>query len=120
MSRENDKWLRKYLKGGGTVRSDTAAAAGDPGRSADAKRGRSHALGRTSPTQKSMVDVNRKVLVRIRRPRLCGPQPDDDNLSGGCKQLRDAIAKALGFPGDSKADGIRFEYVQDDGDRSVE
>jgi len=44
-------------------------------------------------------------LVCFRRRAL-----DDDNLSGGCKWLRDAIAASLGLDdGDSR---LRFEYFQ--------
>jgi len=44
-------------------------------------------------------------VVVFRRQRL-----DDDNLSGGLKALRDAIAASLGLDdGDAR---IRFEYSQ--------
>lgn len=50
-------------------------------------------------------------LVRI--TRYSRRNYDDDNFSGGCKQLRDTIAEdVLGFPGDSREDGITFEYAQ--------
>lgn len=44
-------------------------------------------------------------LVCCRRRLL-----DDDNLSGGCKALRDAIAASLGIDDGDKR--IRFEYHQ--------
>lgn len=37
---------------------------------------------------------------------------DDDNLCGGSKQLRDAIAELLGKRGDGKSDGLEFHYLQ--------
>ena len=44
---------------------------------------------------------------------------DDDNLSGGSKQLRDAITEILGFKGDSDIDGITWEYRQKKGKDKV-
>ncbi|MGE4340540.1 MAG: hypothetical protein AB7E55_32010 [Pigmentiphaga sp.] len=44
---------------------------------------------------------------------------DDDNLSGGCKQLRDAIAAALGRNGDSARDGLWWEYREEQGPNEV-
>lgn len=40
---------------------------------------------------------------------------DDDNLSGGIKELRDTIAKYLGLAGDSEEDGVKFYYAQEKG-----
>lgn len=60
-----------------------------------------------------MVYLNFPVLVII--TGRCPRPYDDDNFSGGCKELRDAIAAALSFKGDSEKDGIRFEYVQEKG-----
>jgi len=61
-----------------------------------------------------LVDPDRPLLVRI--VRVGGRPLDDDNLAGGCKELRDAIAAALGRRGDSKADGLRWEYQQEPGE----
>lgn len=36
---------------------------------------------------------------------------DDDNMSGGCKHLRDGIAKGLGYKSDSHPD-LQWEYDQ--------
>ena len=96
-------------------RVDAALAAdGDSGGGdAQPKRGRRVSLGRAKPITQ-LVDVQApRVLVRI--TRFCPCKLDDDNLSGGCKQLRDAIAEALGFPGDSAEDGMRWEYRQEPG-----
>ena len=42
---------------------------------------------------------------------------DDDNLIGGCKQLRDAIAELLGRNGDAEKDGLVWEYRQEKGEK---
>ena len=60
-----------------------------------------------------LVDPARTLLVRI--VRIGGRRMDDDNLTGGCKELRDAIAAALGRRGDSEADGFAWEYAQEPG-----
>lgn len=39
---------------------------------------------------------------------LCRRRRDDDNLAGGCKHLRDAIAKTLGV--DDGDDRVRWQY----------
>lgn len=36
---------------------------------------------------------------------------DDDNMSGGCKHLRDGIADGLGYKSDSHPD-LKWEYKQ--------
>ena len=60
-----------------------------------------------------LVNPARPLLVRI--VRVGGRRMDDDNLAGGCKELRDAIAAALGRRGDSEADGLEWEYSQEPG-----
>jgi hypothetical protein len=70
------------------------------------------ALGKTGQTEKGMVDLAGPLLVRIRRQVYRGGL-DDDNMQGGCKQLRDAIAAMLGRAGDSERDGLRFDYQQE-------
>ena len=57
------------------------------------------------------------VLVRI--IRIGGRRLDGDNLDGGCKELRDAIAAALGRSGDSEADGMRWQYDQQPGGAEI-
>lgn len=70
-------------------------------------------LGLSSPLA-AFVDVApRKCLVRITRYGL--RRYDDDNMVGGSKELRDSIAAALGFPGDSEEDGLRWQYAQEKG-----
>jgi hypothetical protein len=61
-----------------------------------------------------MVHIAGPLHCRITRRYGGRSQPlDDDNLSGGCKGLRDAIAAMLGLKGDSQKDGITFEYAQE-------
>ena len=55
--------------------------------------------------------------LRVRIVRR-SPRPlDDDNLIGGCKQLRDAIAELLGRKGDAEKDGLEWEYRQEKGEK---
>ena len=61
-----------------------------------------------------LVDITGEVTVRI--TRVSPRRLDDDNLSGGAKQLRDAIASLLGRKGDSEEDGFRWEYYQEKGE----
>jgi hypothetical protein len=67
-------------------------------------------LGAGGPDTPVLVDHAGPVLVRF--TRVGGRGLDGDNLQGGCKQLRDAVAAALGRRGDSDADGMRWEYRQ--------
>jgi len=67
-------------------------------------------LGAGGPDTPVLVDHAGPVLVRL--TRVGGRVLDGDNLQGGCKQLRDAIAAALGRSGDSDADGMQWEYRQ--------
>lgn len=59
-----------------------------------------------------MVKAPGRWLVRITRR---GKRTlDHDNLLGGCKQLRDAIAEDfLGLKGDAEQDGVSFDYAQE-------
>lgn len=54
-----------------------------------------------------------RVTITRRAPRPL----DDDNLVGGCKQLRDAIAELLGRKGDAEKDGLVWEYRQERGEK---
>lgn len=65
---------------------------------------------------KDVVDIDGALHVRITRLLPRGGWLDDDNLSGGAKQLRDALASFLGRKGDSEADGLTWEYRQGEGD----
>ena len=77
------------------------------------KRGKQPALVRRAEDQKSMVNIPGPLFVRIiRHIPKGGNTYDDDNYSGGCKQLRDGIAAMLGLKGDSAEDGITFVYAQ--------
>jgi hypothetical protein len=71
------------------------------------------ALVRKAPPQTSLVNIPGKVLVRI--TRVSPRRLDDDNLSGGCKELRDAIAALLGRKDDSENSGLEFRYAQEIG-----
>jgi hypothetical protein len=61
-----------------------------------------------------LVDPDRPILVRV--VRVGGRPLDDDNLAGGCKELRDSVASALGRRGDSQADGLFWQYAQEPGE----
>lgn len=78
---------------------------------AQPQRDRRRALvGKTSGTQ-GLVDLVGPLLIRITRGYV-EEEYDDDNFSGGCKQLRDAIAAAFSRAGDSAQDGLFWEYRQ--------
>ena len=69
-------------------------------------------------------EVQRADILDADAPRLRvaitrrSPRPlDDDNLIGGCKQLRDAIAELLGRRGDAEKDGLEWEYRQEKGEK---
>jgi len=78
------------------------------------KRGKRAALGGKGEDANGMVDLPGPLHVKIiRRVRDQRSILDDDNFSGGCKELRDAVAAAFGLKGDSEKDGITFEYIQE-------
>lgn len=65
------------------------------------------------PREEVLGEDAPKLRVTITRR---SPRPlDDDNLVGGCKQLRDAIAELLGRKGDAEKDGLVWEYRQERG-----
>lgn len=67
----------------------------------------------SAPAAPGLVDIAGPLFVRITRQ---SPRPlDDDNLSGGCKQLRDAVAALLGRGDDSERSGMHWEYAQERG-----
>jgi len=68
--------------------------------------------------KKAMGPLTGNLLVKITR-QANSSGLDDDNLAGGCKELRDAIAEALGRSGDSTKDGLRFEYSQSKGNAAM-
>lgn len=72
------------------------------------------ALGGQGEDALMLVNPDCPLLVRI--VRVGGRPMDDDNLAAGCKELRDAIAAALGRRGDSQADGLTWEYAQEPGE----
>ena len=65
-------------------------------------------------TPTGMVNIAGSVLVRI--TRVGKRRLDSDNMSGGCKELRDSIAAMLGRKGDSEKDGMSWEYCQEKGE----
>lgn len=75
------------------------------------KRGGQRTLVGERSAAQGLVDIAGPLLVRITRHYI-GKRYDDDNFSGGCKQLRDAIAAALSRKGDSEQDGMFWEYRQ--------
>jgi hypothetical protein len=76
-----------------------------------AERDKSHALVKEGGLAQFLVDPAGTLHVRI--TRIGGRELDGDNLAGGCKELRDAIAAAFGRKGDSDGDGFEWEYAQD-------
>lgn len=83
-------------------------------------RGQAHA--EPQPAEALVAEVQRadvldadaarlRVTITRRAPR----ELDGDNLVGGCKQLRDAIAELLGRKGDAEKDGLEWEYRQERG-----
>ena len=77
------------------------------------KRGGRKALELEGTATKVLDYPYMPLLVRI--TRVGSRRLDDDNLSGGCKQLRDAIASLLGRKGDSEREGLYWEYKQEKG-----
>ena len=94
-----------------------AQLATDPARGSDAKPecDTQAALGNQGKAPESMVHSDRPLLVRITRFGREGVL-DTDNLAGGCKELRDAIADAFGRTGDSAKEGFTWEYEQKNND----
>ncbi len=109
---KNLRWLDEFIKRGGRIRSDTGAPPRVAGSDPLKKRAGQNTLEQEAQDKGRMVDLAGALLVRIRR-QVHGRGLDDDNMSGGCKALRDAIAAALGRAGDSEGDGLRFDYVQE-------
>jgi len=84
------------------------------------KRDGSTALGTEREDQKGMVNIPGMVCVTLTRVYSGrGKAYDDDNLSGGLKSLRDAVAETLlGRKGDSQEDGLEFSYHQEKGEET--
>jgi hypothetical protein len=104
------------LQDGSLKRAIEAALAEDrdAGESAEQER-----CGQTTSNQKKQAEPLVAGPYRRCHSRITGfgvDRYDDDNFQGGCKQLRDAIASALGFPGDSERDGLTWEYRQKKGE----
>jgi len=79
----------------------------------ESKRNEQHSLVRKGQDSAGLVHIPGQILCRI--TRHLGKRSkiyDDDNQTGGCKELRDSIAAALSLKGDSEEDGIKFEYRQ--------
>lgn len=108
----------RYSQTTGPLRAAIDAALGRP-ENAKPKRSGRHALVGQTPIAESMVDLPGPLLVRITRIIPCVDGLDDDNLSGGDKQLRDAIASMLGRKGDSAKDGLWWEYREEQGPNEV-
>ena len=101
---------KKELQQNPGLRAAIDAALTRRGCSKPQRAGR-RALGGEGAAAQGLVDIAGPLLVRITRV-YAGRCYDDDNFSGGCKQLRDAIAAALSRKGDSEEDGLRWEYRQ--------
>ena len=80
------------------------------------KRIKQRTLERKTQAPPLLVCAHIPLLVRITRVYV-DRSYDDDNLNGGCKELRDAIASALGRRGDGTENGLQFEYLQRPGER---
>ena len=72
------------------------------------------ALDMENESAPRMVNITGSVLIRI--TRIGKMELDGDNMSGGCKELRDAIASSLGRKGDSASNGMFWEYKQKKGE----
>jgi len=77
---------------------------------AEPERDEQKALVAEGDIQTGMVHSDRPLIVRI--TRVGGRTLDTDNLAGGCKELRDAVAAAFDRKGDSTQDGFTWEYEQ--------
>ena len=73
------------------------------------EQGKQVALVKKSQIEKEFPGASGRYLVTIER---YGRRLDSDNFIGGAKQLRDAIAEALGKKGDGEKDGLEFRYLQ--------
>jgi len=112
--RRNDRSLANILAGASDsfwkVNPELVARLAPP--SSKQKHNKQQALELPAQDKKGMVKASGLVIARITRRGK--RKLDDDNMSGGCKQLRDAIAQDLfGLKGDTREDGIEFEYAQE-------
>ncbi len=78
-------------------------------KSAKPKSGKSKTLERSTRTAQSVGNNDTSSLL-VKVTQYSPRELDEDNLSGGCKQLRDAVAESLGRTGDSKAEGFLWQY----------
>ena len=108
------KWKMEDLSNEQRQRVATAINNATTSRSTKQKCNGQVALVHPIEDKKGLVHIDCPILVRIIR-KYSGRyrEYDGDNYSGGAKGLRDAIASTLGLKGDSKADGITFEYAQE-------
>ena len=92
----------------------TAINAETAGRDTKQKRNEQIALGSKSEDPKGVVNIVGPLFVRIIRKYGGRSQRfDDDNMVGGCKELRDSITECLGLKGDSAKDGITWSCSQE-------
>ena len=95
----------------GKTRADRAGSAGR--RDSQPEPAETGALGKLRTAPKGIFPDSARIRVTI--VRGCGAVPlDHDNLVGGCKPLRDAIAALLGRD-DAERHGIEWEYRQEKG-----
>ena len=103
------KTIRKCPKCGHSFGNDISSVMDD----AKLERADRLALGKTLPfAQKTFRNIQ-KLRIRITRGYR-GTPLDYDNLVGGCKPLRDEIARTLGID-DAEHGGIIWEYCQQKG-----
>lgn len=98
----------------------TAAARDKRGGAAKQERDEQRPLVDKGESEKGMDNLPEVLLVRITRVYSGrGRRYDDDNFSGGCKELRDTIAENwLKRKGDSQEDGLYWEYRQEKGEET--
>lgn len=108
----------RYDQTGGPLRAAIDAALARP-ENAVTQRSGLHALGGKGQAPKGVVDLPGPLHVRIVRRVPSPGRLDDDNLQGGCKQLRDAIAEYLCREGDSETDGLTWEVSEEQGPTEV-
>ncbi len=94
---------------GAMLEAEARAGAGWRGH-AEPERAEQDALVEAARASGAVFPAGARLVVTVERH---GPRKlDDDNMVGGCKQLRDASAEALGRKGDAERDGLEFRYSQ--------
>ncbi len=108
------RWKWKDLNDAQKKQFTASVYAETAGRNTKQKRDERFTLGGAWANTEGVVHISGTLHCRITR-RFSGRsrEYDGDNFSGGCKEIRDAIASLLGLKGDSEKDGITWEYEQE-------